>query len=599
MKPVINIIGRYIILILCILSCNKEEPGKQTGSLFFGDTTELSNASGRNCTLKINVKWNNSVWEINEIAGNDGSFIESIEPASGGTVGGHGITEVKITLKKNESGKTRNTSIGISAIEGYRPQKAPQAIITQSAFIPSDIHNPRLKVDWTGTAKLETGYANPLIDFNYTADPTAIEHEGRLYVYATNDQQQCDEKGPDSENTYGAIKSIAMLSTVDMVNWTWHGTINVAGIAPWIHASWAPSVVSRVEEDGLTHFYMYFSNSGAGTGVLTSTSPTGPWTSPLDKSLLDSSTPGTENCPWIFDPGALIDPDGNAWVTFGSSGGLIVRLGKDMVSIDSEVKRLPTYFHFEANELNYINGTYVYTYNTDWEDHSDWHLDVAPPTTCSMCYMTTKTPLDTESWTYRDNYFVNPGHHGFDFGNNHTHLHKFRGKWYIFYHTMSLRHYLGASGGFRNVCVDEIYVNEEEVIISPGRATKEGVSQIGTVNPFEEQQIEMTAGTKDVIFAPYGDLGNMTASSSSTGCILVKGVEFDRKAARLEITTEGSGRIEIRTENPEGKVMAIVETDNSNMATTISDIASSYEGVTDLCFLFEGKNLKIDSWRFR
>ena len=31
-----------------------------------------------------------------------------------------------------------------------------------------------LNADWTGTAKLEKNHANPLVDFNFTADPTAV-----------------------------------------------------------------------------------------------------------------------------------------------------------------------------------------------------------------------------------------------------------------------------------------------------------------------------------------------------------------------------------------------------------------------------------------
>lgn len=95
---------------------------------------------------------------------------------------------------------------------------------------------------------------NPLISNIFCADPTAVEYEGRLYVYGTNDQQQYEAVGAEGSNTYEHIKSLVMLSTDDMVNWTYHGTIDVGEISPWAIASWAPSVVSRVEEDGKTHF---------------------------------------------------------------------------------------------------------------------------------------------------------------------------------------------------------------------------------------------------------------------------------------------------------------------------------------------------------
>lgn len=186
--------------------------------------------------------------------------------------------------------------------------------------------------------------ANPISPNIFCADPTAVEYDGRLYVYGTNDQQQSEE---GTKNDYAHIKSLVVFSTDDMVNWIYHGRIEVGEIAPWIYNSWAPSIVSRVEDDGLTHFYLYFSNSGAGVGVITSTDPVGPWTDPLGKPLVYQNMPGLENCPAPFDPGVCIDENGVGWLSFG--GGTpadgntmhskipkIARLGKDMLSFDSE-----------------------------------------------------------------------------------------------------------------------------------------------------------------------------------------------------------------------------------------------------------------------
>lgn len=478
--------------------------------------------------------------------------------------------------------------VGILAIAVLLTGCAPRAL------------NAVLTSDWTGTAKLEKTFANPLVDFSFTADPTAVEHEGRLYVYATNDQQQCDEKGPETENTYEMIKSLAMMSTVDMVNWTWHGIINVGEIAPWIYNSWAPSVTSQVEDDGKTHFYLYFSNSGNGCGVLTSTSPVGPWTSPLEKSLVDRQTPGVEDCPHPFDPGVVIDDDGTGWLAFGGGGvGKIVKLGKDMISLASRAAHIPTRYLFEASELNYINGTYVYTYNIDWQDHTDWDMDVPAPTRCCMSYMTSKTPLDTQSWVYQDNYFKNPGENGFDYSNNHTHLHKYKGKWYLFYHSMNLRHHLGVKGGYRNVSVEEIPVDEENVTIEMIPATCEGVNQIETLNPFILQQMETTAGTKDVKFEPYGEVGNMLASSAATGSILVRGIKFSKAARTLVVNAIGTGRIEVRENNPSGAIIAVMDINTNELSSTKTRIQTSASGTMDLCFLFKGEDLKIDSWMFR
>ena len=62
--------------------------------------------------------------------------------------------------------------------------------------------------------KLASGNANPLLDFMFVADPTAIEHEGRLYVYGTNDQQQYEENGGDKQNSYAVSYTHLTLPTI-------------------------------------------------------------------------------------------------------------------------------------------------------------------------------------------------------------------------------------------------------------------------------------------------------------------------------------------------------------------------------------------------
>src|SRR5437868_688420 len=87
--------------------------------------------------------------------------------------------------------------------------------------------------------KLMSDNANPLLDFMFTADPTAVEYNGRIYVYATNDHQQFEKVGKDGKNSYEHIRTLVMMSSDDMVNWTYHGLINTAKLAPWTFTSWA------------------------------------------------------------------------------------------------------------------------------------------------------------------------------------------------------------------------------------------------------------------------------------------------------------------------------------------------------------------------
>lgn len=454
--------------------------------------------------------------------------------------------------------------------------------------------------------KLTDGDHNPILDHLFTADPTAVEYEGRLYVYGTNDHEQYLNA---EKNGYEKIKTLAMMSTDDMVNWTYHGTIPVGTLAPWIINSWAPSITSRIEEDGKTHFYLYFSNSGFGTGVLTSTSPVGPWTSPLPKSIVDANSEGLGDCNVPFDPGVMIDDNGVGWLSFGAGRSRIARLGKDMLSFDSPFINPRPQHHFEANELNMIGGKYVYTYNLDWEDHKDWILSDEIPTRCCMGYMVSTTPLDSLSWKYQNNYMNNPGEcegTTWQHANNHTHLHKYQGKWYLFYHNLMLQDSRKIEGGFRSMCVDEIDVDETVPHISLCKAGCAGVRQIRPLNPFSLQQAETAAATEGIRFEPSKEVGNMIAVATSPfvkhgeaaqHTIVVRGADMKKGAKRLTAMLKGKGVMTVHLDSADSPAIATLAS-NSDSWQEITSRCSEQKGQHDLYFrLSEG--LQFDYWRFQ
>ena len=448
---------------------------------------------------------------------------------------------------------------------------------------------------------------NPISAEIFCADPTAVEYEGRLYVYATNDHQQYLEKGADAENTYERIKSFVIFSTEDLVNWTYHGIIDTAKIAPWIWASWAPSVISRVEEDGLTHFYLYFSNSGAGVGVLTATHPLGPWTDPLGYPLISARTPGLLNVPQPFDPGAAIDENGTGWLAFGGGvapGGTdampgtarIVRLGKDLISVDSPFVEIKAPYFFEASELNVIGDTFVYTYCTNWKERKNWQGETPVPTTACMAYMTTKTPLESDSWVYRGECFKNPGLSGFDYSNNHTHMHKYRGRWFMIYHTMALKAAMGIKGGYRSLCVGALAVDEETAAIKPSGGNRNGPGAIATVSPFSPQSIASHDNSAGVRW----DASGAAVSEQRGSWVKVSQVDFGEGEKELAFYAllSGKGQLEVRLDKPAGKRLAAAAFDCPDQTTVSALTEQAVSGVHDLYFLFSGGEIALSSWQF-
>ena len=159
---------------------------------------------------------------------------------------------------------------------------------------------------------------NPVMTQTYGADPYAMEYDGRLYLYMTGDVYEYDTDGNIKENGYGKITTIRVISTDDMVNFTDHGSIQVAGkdgAARWANNSWAPAAAWK-EIDGKPKFFLYFADNGGGIGVVTSDSPVGPFVDELGHGLIRRDMENCGNVEWLFDPAVLVDDDGKAYIYF-------------------------------------------------------------------------------------------------------------------------------------------------------------------------------------------------------------------------------------------------------------------------------------------
>ena len=482
----------------------------------------------------------------------------------------------------------------------------------------------------------EVGNANPLSPCVFCADPTALVYDGRVYVYGTNDHQQFIHNGKSGSNGYGNISSLVVFSTDDMVNWRFHGTIDVAKIcSSWgwrFSASWAPSVTWRTNSSGNDEFFLYFANSGGSIGVLKASSPIGPWRSPLTKPMIDADTPGVRPCAWIFDPGVVVDDEGNGWIAFGGGdpqptgsklmpgNSRFAKLKSSMTSIDGSAVNLPAPYLFEASELNMMNGRFVYTYNTSWSDRDDWTRYAkrgsnAAPSSCSMCYMVSDNPLDPDAWEYRGEYVPNEGNFGMGWGNNHTHLQKYEGKYYLFYHSTLLESSMqtGASG-FRSIGVDKVVVNESTQKINKVTMTKTGVTAIRNLNPYELQQMETMATSGGISYenftnitkTSYSNLGNdacrnLLVKMADGSWTLVRNVDFGQNgASQFTLHAKGSGTLEIRLISRSTKPSASVEFSSTGVEETTIDLdPEKFKGVKNVYFVVTSStNANIDSWQF-
>ena len=492
-----------------------------------------------------------------------------------------------------------------------------------------------------------TGYNNPISANVFCADPTALEYNGRLYVYGSNDHQEFVANGKKGDNTYGSIKSIVVFSTDDMVNWTFHGTIDTKKICsgwttnPWYvgyGVSWAPSVTWRHNEStGKDEFFLYFCNSSHGVGVLTAESPIGPWKSPNKKLMITYDTPGANKMGTNanFDPGVTIDDNGVGWISFGGLGpntimpeaARIIKLKPSMTEVDGSAVKIQAPYHFEANELNVIGGKYVYTYCSNWAERksTDWstyksehNITANAPGGGTMCYMVSDNPMNPDSWVFKGYY--GPG----VAGNNHSHLQKFQGQYYHIYHdhgnilldAMKKGGDVDASAGdYRSICVNKAIVNESTATVNLVTLNREGVTQIKSLNPYELQQAETMASCGGVEYeditnikrnTKISNLGNdasenMQVNMKAGSWINVRKVDFGTTGAvKFTLRAKGTGTIELRFSRA-GRPTATFEFSSTEMEDHTFEIdASKFSGVKNnfVLAVTNADNVFIDAWQF-
>ena len=274
-----------------------------------------------------------------------------------------------------------------------------------------------------------------------------------------------------------------------------------------------------------------------------------------------------------------------------------------MLSFDSEFVSIDAPYFCEASELNYIDGTYYYTYCNDWQNRSKWdRKDIPAPPTCSMAYMTTKTPLDADSWEYRGAYFYNAGQNadgesGMRWANNHTHFCEYQGTNYIVHHTLLLEELAGGTSGFRSIMVDYLPMNAADGEIPITAATRHGVSQIKLLDPYAENSGAVMFTSADI---GYTDGNDPAAKSKADGAwIYVKGADFGYGASAFTADVKGKGRIEVRLDSISGEAVSFIEFDNADYAKVRSAKFSQFDGRNHNIYLvFSGADIELRSWQF-
>ena len=448
---------------------------------------------------------------------------------------------------------------------------------------------------------------NPIATQKFGADPYAMEYNGRVYVYMTNDVLEYDTTGAVKENSFALVNKIFCVSSEDLVNWTDHGAMPIAGengAAKWANFSWAPSACHKTI-DGKEKFFLYFANSGNGIGVVTSDTPYGPWVDPISKPIIDRNTPTCNTVTWLFDPAVLVDDNGDGYLFVG--GGVpmtdkgpqaenpgtarVVKLDASLTALDGDPAQICPPWLFEDAGANKIGDTYYYSYCTNFSN---------PDGAKNGCiaYMTSKNPMGP--YEYQDIFFDNPHTFTGIGGNNHHAICKFGDDYYLFYHTQILRKAMDVkAGGYRCTSVDKVTVSADGKI-ERVTGTYEGVPQLKDFDPFQLTQAETMAWEAGIETEYAEGSTNLVVNTKAGSWMGLAGVNFGDGAGKFTAKVSSNGlpaAIKICIDKVDGECVGYLSVNSADMTDASVTFDKPVTGKHDLFFVFSGE-MKIDTWQF-
>lgn len=294
---------------------------------------------------------------------------------------------------------------------------------------------------WTSAA---TCFAdNPVVLNTYTADPAAMVYNNTVYLYTGHDEASATGTGY-------VMRDWKVYSSTDMVNWTDRGTPMAVSAFGWAKGdAWAGQVIER---NGKFYWYICAEHKtipGKAIGVAVSDSPTGPFRDALGHALITNDMTKFSGISWDdIDPSVMIDDNGQAYLYWGNTALMYVKLNSDMISYSGSINSVPltqasigpTQFT-EAPWIDKRNGLYYLSYASGWPE--------------AISYSTSTSP--TGPWTYRGVIMAPTG----TSGTNHQAIIEYKGQPYFIYHNGAL-----PTGGDyrRSVAIEKFNYNADGTI---------------------------------------------------------------------------------------------------------------------------------------
>lgn len=489
----------------------------------------------------------------------------------------------------------------------------------------------------------QPGDSNPLISHKFGADGFGFVDNGRVYMYMTNDTQGYQPNpatGVSPGINYGNINQITLISSEDLVNWTDHGEIQVAGpngVAPFTNNSWAPGMAKKVV-NGVTKYFLYYANGGGSSNVITGASPLGPWTSERTSTLVNGSTPGGAGVAWPFDPAPFVDDDGQGYLFYGGGPAAtsmpaaerynnpknirVIELTDTMVNTQGTAAVVDAPVAFEAAQVFKRGDKYYLSYSSHFGGN-DFGGSQTPlpgyPGGGQIGYMISDDPMVWDAAKYAGVMFPNQSQFfgtGTG-GNNHQSVFEFKGQHYFTYHAPTLNKAINGNTtqGYRSPHINKLNFNADGTV-QQVVGTYAGVDQVQNFDPYRVVEAETIAWrqglTTSKITGGSTQFGagapNLVLSDIDNGdWTSLSSVDFG-EAGAASVTAKvkplvAGGSIEVRLGTRTSPVVATLAVDApvGDWAEVSADL-DGVTGVQDVYFTFVGPQdadlVEVDTWAF-
>jgi hypothetical protein len=378
---------------------------------------------------------------------------------------------------------------------------------------------------------------NPLIQNQFTADPSVRVFNGKVYLYPSHDIPVTPGHG---KPRWFCMQDYHVFSSTNLTDWTDHGVIVSQTTVPWADSSaysmWAPDCIERTGK-----YYFYFpatpkpgTSKGFSVGVAIADRPYGPFV-PQPQPIA-----GIHG----IDPNVQIDKDGQAYIYWAQGNLYGAKLKANMIELASEPVKLDSFPDKGLKEGPYLferKGIYYMTY--PHVANKIERLEYAMSTSPLGPFKYAGVLMDESAsgcWT------------------NHQSVIEFKDQWYLFYHNDDL------SPGFdknRSVRADSLFFNDDGTI----RKVMPTLRGVGVTASSSKIQVDrFSAASTDGVTVKFLDTLNKfkgwkTIFSKAKAWVRYNSVTFTRKrigSVYIRTCSAVGGTLLITTDDKPGKVIA-------------------------------------------